>query len=311
MANAGANLDGREATMTEMRASASSGSLPGDAYDFAGGPRNDLRSRPVQRLVVMGDSIAYGMAAGDAGNEWVQILAGLIRGFQDAPLRIFNNSIPANVISPAAPGYDAKDVWATAPSAIEHYEQDMIAYAPDLAVYAYGLNDARCGHALPSFMQAYREMVVSTVKRLPDALPVLVGPYWGLQFDAQAWANTKYEGLRVEFGKFALAGDRLVLAYNAAIADLAAETGALFVNLYSLLEGAPWLLNADMCHFNDIGQALIGMKVFLDIAAHCSFLSLRSRHMEEQLRLGIWDTGGTDALPQAIDSWRKIDTWKR
>lgn len=311
MVNAGANLDGREATIAEMRSSATSGSLPADAYDVAGRPRNDLRSRPVQRLVVMGDSIAYGMAAGDPGNQWVQTLAGLIRAFQNAPLRVFNNSIPANVISPAAPGYNAKDVWATAPSGIEHYEHDMIGYAPDLAVYAYGLNDARCGHALPSFMQAYREMVVNTVKRLPDALTVLVGPYWGLQFDAPAWANAKYETLRVEFGKFALAGDSLVLAYNAAIADLATETGALFVNLYSLLEGAPWLLNADMCHFNDIGQALIGMKVFLDIAAHCSFLSLRSRHMEEQLRLGIWDTGGTDALPQAIDSWRKIDTWKR
>ena len=311
MASEGANPGRREAATAEMRSWASSDSLPGYARDDAGGTRNDLRSGPVRRLVVMGDSIAYGMAAGNAENQWVQALAGLIREFQDAPLRVFNNSIPANVISPEAPGYDPKGVWATSPSAIEYYERGMIGYAPDLAVYAYGLNDARCGHALPGFMRAYREMVVDTVKRLPDALTVLVGPYWGLQFDAEAWAKARREDLRVDFGKFALAGDSLVLAYNTAIAELASETGALFVDLYSLLEGAPWLLNADMCHFNDVGHAVIGMKVFLDIAARCSFVSRRSRHMEEQLHMGIGNTGGTDALPPAIDSWRRVDTWRR
>jgi hypothetical protein len=77
----------------------------------------------------MGESITYGMAAGDLNNEWVQSLAGLIRRFQDSPLRVFNDAIPANVISPAAPGYDPKDVYGTAaPSAIGRNEQDMINY---------------------------------------------------------------------------------------------------------------------------------------------------------------------------------------
>jgi hypothetical protein len=256
----------------------------------------------------MGESNTYGMSAGDPNNEWVQSLAGLIRRFQDSPLRVFNNAIPANVISPAAPGYDPKNVYGTAPSAIERYEQDMISYRPDLAVYAYGLNDARCGHSLDSFMQAYREIVVNTIKKLPDALVVLAGPYWNLQFDAQTWTDPKYRGW---FGKFNLPGDALVTSYNKAIAKMAHETGALFVDLYSLLEGATWLLTADACHFNDVGQSMIGMKVFLDIAAHCSFLSLKSKRMEEELNLSIRTTGGTDALPYVIDSWRKTDTWKK
>lgn len=270
--------------------------------------RKDVRSKPIRRLVVMGESNAYGMSAGDSSNGWVQCLAGLIRRYQDTPLRVFNNSIPANVISPAAPGYDPKDVYGTAPSAIERYEQDMIGYQPDLAMYAYGLNDSRCGHPLGSFMRTYREIVVDTIKKLRDALVVLVGPYWNLQYDAQTWADPKYRGW---FGKFNLPGDALVTSYNQAIATMARETGALFVDTYSLLEGATWLLSSDACHFNDVGQSMIGMKVFLDVAARCSFLSLKSKRMEEELNLSIQTTGGTDCLPYVIDSWRKVDTWKK
>lgn len=296
------------ASFGALLSSASLRASPGQGSGNASRLRKDIRSKSIQRLVVMGESNAYGMSAGDPNNEWVQSLAGLIRRFQDSPLRVFNNSIPANVISPAAPGYDPKWFYGTAPTAIERYEQDMISYRPDLAVYAYGLNDARCGHSLNSFMQVYREIVVNTIKKLPDALVVLAGSYWNLQFDAQTWADPKYRG---RFGKFNLPGDALVTSYNQAIATMARETGALFIDLYSLLEGATWLLTADGCHFNDVGQAMIGMKVFLEIAARCSFLSLKSKRMEEELNLGIHNTGGTDCLPYVIDSWRKTDTWKK
>jgi hypothetical protein len=284
-------------------------SISGQGSAKASGLRIDLRSKPVQRLVVMGESNAYGMAAGDPSNEWVQSLANLIRRFQDSPLRVFNNSIPSNVISPAAPAYNPDRAYNTAPSAIERYENDMISYRPDLAVYAYGLNDSRCGHPLNSFMQAYRKIVANTMKKLPDALTVLVGPYWNVQYNAQAWARGPYEKQRA--GKFNVAGDALVTSYNKAIAAMASETGALFIDVYSLLEGATWLLNADACHFNDIGQSLIGMKVFMEIAARSSFLSVKSKRMEDELNLTIRNTGGTEALPEVIDTWRKVDTWKK
>jgi hypothetical protein len=291
-----------------------SGGLPAMAWEEsgnAGGLRKDLRSTPVQRLVVMGESNAYGMSAGEPGNEWVQSLAGLIRRFQDAPLRVFNNAIPANVISPDAPGYKAQDFYRTAPSAIERYENDMIGYHPDLAVYAYGLNDSRCGHSLDSFMRAYREVVVNTIKQLPEALVVLVGPYWNVQYNSKLWADPKYDKVKAGFGRFALGGDELVTSYNKAIAAMANETGALFVDVYSMQENCMWLLTADACHFNDIGQYLIGMKTFMELAARCSFLSLKSKRMEEELNLSIRTTGGTDALPYVIDTWRKVDTWKK
>ena len=268
--------------------------------------RRDLRARPVSRLVVMGESNAYGMCAGDPSNEWVQTLAGCLRRFQDAPVRVFNNAIPANVLSPDAPGYEPGDHYRTAPSALERFEQDMIAYAPDMAVYAYGLNDSRCGQPVDRFIAAYRTILGKTRQALPDALMVLVGPYWNLQYDAPTWADPIYEG---RFGKFNLPGDELVRAYNLEIAQLAAEFDALFVDVYAMLEGASWLLNDDGCHFNDVGQAIIGMRVFAEVAAHCSFAAAKSRAMEERLRLTIWNTGGTEALPHVISTWRTVQSW--
>jgi hypothetical protein len=135
---------------------------------------------------------------------------------------------------------------------------------------------------------------------------VLVGPYWNLQYDAPTWADPIYEG---RFGKFNLPGDELVRAYNLEIAQLAAEFDTLFVDVYAMLEGASWLLNDDGCHFNDVGQAIIGMKVFCEVAAHCSFAAARSQAMEEQLRLTIWNTGGTEALPHVISTWRAVQSW--
>ena len=269
--------------------------------------QRDLRSEPVRRMVVMGESNAYGMNAGDPLNEWVQTLAFLLRRFQDGPLRVFNNAIPANVISPAAPGYAPGHVYGTAPSALERFEEDMIAYAPDLAIYAYGLNDSRCGHPLDSFLQAYRHIVATTRERLPQALIVLVGPYWNLQYDADTWAE---HPARNRQGKFNLPGDELVLAYNRAIAELAREYSAVFADVYAATEGAAWLLTDDTCHFSDVGQWVIGQTVFAALAKRCSFLGAKSLRDAREAGFKIPTTGGTNALPHVIQTWRKPDTWR-
>ena len=269
--------------------------------------RTDCRCAPVRRLVVMGESNAYGMSATDPRNEWVQVLGAEIRDAQEEPVRVFNDAIPANVISPDAPGYVPGDLYRTAPSALERYETDMIAYRPDMAVYAYGLNDSRCGHGLDSFIGAYREIVATTRETLPNTPIVLVGPYWNLQYDTEAWESL---GDPDRFGAFSLPGDDLVLAYNEAIAKLAEDQGALFVDVYHLLEGAAWLLTADACHFNDIGQRVIGLTVFCQVAARCSFLSRKSQRMERELQGNIHNTGGTNALPHVIQTWRQADTWQ-
>jgi hypothetical protein len=65
----------------------------------------DFRERPVRKLVVIGESNAFGMCASDPRNEWVLTVADLIRDYQDEHLMVLNNSIPANLISRRSPAY--------------------------------------------------------------------------------------------------------------------------------------------------------------------------------------------------------------
>jgi len=50
--------------------------------------RQDFRAAPVRRMVVMGESNAYGMCATDPENEWVQVVASLIRRHEDGYLQV-------------------------------------------------------------------------------------------------------------------------------------------------------------------------------------------------------------------------------
>ena len=59
-----------------------------------------LPSGPFRRMVVLGDSIAYGMCAYRPENEWNQVAAGWLRRFQDVDLQVSNRGLPAEVISP-------------------------------------------------------------------------------------------------------------------------------------------------------------------------------------------------------------------
>jgi hypothetical protein len=257
-------------------------------------------------MVVMGESNSYGMVASDPQNEWVQVVAGLIRRHQDGYLRVINNSIPANVISPNAPGYELmQGAVGTAPSALERYRKDMIDHRPDLAIYAYGLNDSRCGHETRSFVTSYEQIVRDTRAALSGALIVLVGPYWNPQFDAALWRDHRFDEARSESGKFARPGDDLVLEYNTAIAKLAIKHGCLFVDLYGLLHGAEWLIHSDACHYSDVGQALIGLHVFTQLAVNASFLSIKSQQAFQDGGFSVDDTGGTNAMPSAIMTWRR------
>ena len=273
------------------------------------GYRRDYRTVPVRKMVVMGESNAYGMVAGDPQNEWVQVVAALIRRHQDGYLRVLNNSIPSNVISPDAPGYEPlAGAVATAPSAIERYRTDMIRHQPDLAIYAYGLNDSRCGHPTKSFIRAYEQIVRDTRAMLTEALIVLVGPYWNPQYNPALWRDHRFDQAREESGKFARPGDDLVLQYNKAIARLAAKYECLFVDLYGLLDGAGWLVHSDACHFTDVGHAAIGLYVFTQLAVNASFLSIKSRQAFHDGGFWIGDTGGTNGLPAAIKTWRHPNT---
>ncbi|RLI27239.1 hypothetical protein DRO58_04630 [Candidatus Bathyarchaeota archaeon] len=261
--------------------------------------KKDYRSEPIHRMVVIGESNAFGMCAIDPRNEWVQTVANLIRDFQDAPLQVFNNSIPANVISPESPGYGT--MIGTKPSALERYKTDLIALKPDLAIIAYGFNDSRCGYAAEKFLRDL-ETIVSDVRRETDALVVLTSPYWAPQFDPEIWNSLKE---KPDFGAFNKVGRELVRSYVIGIRKLAEKYDCIFVDLFTTTEGAIWLLNDDLCHFNDVGHRVIGQLVFNAIAANCSFIGRKSIRQAREGGFNTSNTGGTNAMGKWIEIFHK------
>lgn len=260
----------------------------------------DFRAKPIHRMVVIGESIAFGMTASDPRNEWVQTVANLLRDFQDVPLHVINNAIPANVISPRSPAYRNLSEYAR-PSALERYQKDLIDLNPDLAVIAYGLNDSRCGYEAEKFLDDLATIIKDT-RQNTEALIVLTSPYWNTQYNQKLW-NSLDE--IPDFGDFSVTGDELVKEYITGIQKLASKYGCLFVDLYSPTEGCTWLLNKDRCHYNDVGQRMIGQLIFNKIVSNCSFTGLKSQRIEEEGDFNINNTGGTKGKGNIIASWLK------
>ena len=264
--------------------------------------KQDYRSEPVKKIVVMGESNAFGMCATEPRNEWVQVLANLIRDFQDEPLHVLNNSIPANVISPKSPGHAGLPDYGK-PSAIERYERDMIRHQPDIAVFAYGLNDSRCGYDAMSFLADLEYIVADTVKRT-SSLIVLASPCWNTQYDIELWESLPQKPAWViDFSAFAVPGRDIAWSYVVGIRQLAEKFSCLFVDLFTPTEGCTWLLNSDQCHYNDAGHRVLGQLVFNAIACNCSFVGNKSRRIAAEGGFDVPNTGGAQGMSRMIGGW--------
>jgi hypothetical protein len=265
--------------------------------------KKDYRGKAVRKLVVIGESNAFGMCASDPRNEWVQTVTNLIRDFQDAPLVVQNNAIPANLISLRSPGQATLPDHGK-PSALERYEHDLIEPQPDLALIAYGLNDSRCGYPTEEFLEDLEKIVSDTVKQT-NALIVLTSPYWNTQYNEKLWDSLKPkpEWATGEYSLFAKTGRALVWSYVEGIEQLSEKYGCLFVNLFNPTENCTWLLHNDQCHYNDVGQRVLGQIVFNTIACNCSFIGTKSSRIAREGNFDIDNTGGTQGLSRMIRGW--------
>ena len=111
---------------------------------------------PFRRMVVIGDSISYGMCAAEPEHEWNQVVGRLLRDFQDEGPTVFNRGLPAGVLSPRCPGYEE----SAKPSLLERYQEHCVDLEPDLVVVAEGLNDmvpaCRCRSMSPTWRRSSR-----------------------------------------------------------------------------------------------------------------------------------------------------------
>jgi len=249
-----------------------------------------LTAGPFHRMVVLGDSIAYGMCAHRPEHEWNQVAAELLRRFQDEELEVLNRGLPAEVISPRAPGY----AESAKPSLMERYRRHGIEPRPDLVVIAEGLNDMRSGMPVQDYM-ADLTRIVTDIQQETGALVALLGIYhqiFGRGANDPAalptWTRWTPDVARV---------------YNLAVRLVAERCGALFVDVQAAMGRADWTLNPDCCHPNDLGHVLIGHALFREIATHCPGLARKTLAEIDELGISNENTGGTDTDAEIRALW--------
>lgn len=249
-----------------------------------------LSDRPFQRMVVLGDSIAYGMCAYEPSNQWAQVVAALLRKFQDEPLTVFNRALPASVISPRSPGY----AQSAKPSLIERYTRHCIDLQPDLVIIAQGLNDMRSGMSVADYMTDLTTIVVD-IQAKTSALVVLLGPYHQVFGASGNDPATHPTWTKWDF--------RLMKLYNHAVQLVAQERAALFVDTQAVLGGADWVLHPDACHLNDLGHVLVGNAIFQGIATYAKSLARKTARIISENNVTTLNTGGTDTDDEIQQLW--------
>jgi lysophospholipase L1-like esterase len=244
-----------------------------------------------QRMVVLGDSIAYGTCAHEPENEWNQVVGGLLRKFQEVPLTIFNRGLPASVISPRSPGY----TQSAKPSLLERYPQHCIALKPDLVIIAQGLNDLRSGMSVREYI-ADLETIVTDIQAQTSALVVLVGVY--PQIYGKGGNSPETNPTWVKWTP------EMLPVFNLAIRLLAEKQDTLFVDVLTTLGNADWMLHPDAVHLNDLGHVLVGNAIFQQIASLCRSVAEKTQRIMEEKQVSTLNTGGTDTDEEIQRLWQ-------
>jgi lysophospholipase L1-like esterase len=216
----------------------------------------DLHPKPFKTMVVLGESTVEGMCATTEERRWVNVAAELISRFQSTPVTLHNKGIGANSISTRSPGYAA----SAKPSALERYEEDVIALNPDLFVLAYGLNDMRA--AMPP--EDFREDMAQIIVDVQNACsPVIV-------------LTTVYHMSAYEYyAPYDVGSVEATQVYNFVIQQLAEEHGCILADIWAAEGLADWVVHPDTVHANDLGHLLIGHRVFEAIVTRCSGVASR------------------------------------
>ena len=100
---------------------------------------------------------------------------------------------------------------------------------------------------------------------------VVTSPYRNHQFNPQLGRvlKDKHAFGPPPFDK--IRGD-LVRSYLKGMREIAERYDRIFVDLLTAAEEAAWLLNDDKCHYNDVGQRVLGFLVFNAIAGKRSLI---------------------------------------
>lgn len=215
----------------------------------------DFSKQPFKRLVILGESTVHGgpWLLRDE-DRYADVLVRQINACQENPVEYYNRGISANAISPRSPGYGE----STKPSALERYKTDVIALQPDLFLLCYGLNDMRAAMPLKDFREDMAT-IIRDVKQACSPVTVLTTVYY-----MTSWRS---------FPPYDKGNAALAMKYNDCIRGLAAEFQCIVADAWSAEGGADWLIHYDGVHANQVGNIVLGNKLFEVLAQHCSGLT--------------------------------------
>jgi lysophospholipase L1-like esterase len=210
-----------------------------------------------ERMVCIGDSITSGRKATLEQRCWINRLGALISEFQDCPVTLFNQGIGANVLVDSGPAYE----YSQKPSGRQRLGRDVISCKPDLVTLAFGTNDLRGGTPIPQFISDLEYCIIK-IKEQTQAVVVVLSTYAIKAYSTLApWNHATPELFKIANQKIQLVCERY---------------GTAYVDVFSAMAQAPWTVDQDQVHPNDLGHALIANRVFEGLCQYNSWLSCQA-----------------------------------
>lgn len=220
--------------------------------------KTDKRANLVKTIVALGESHTWGYSVTDKEECWVNRVTRLIEQYQGEKVRLINQGIGSNIVTPLCPAYSC----SVKPCALERVDGDVTVYDPDLVFLAYGLNDSRGGTPVEVFRSEYQKLI-DRIKEKTSAVIVMLNVFYMhecmYQFEGdETWNHSNYDVTEV---------------FNTMLAQLARDNDIILADVYSVMKGVDWIIDQDHCHPNALGHQLIANKVFEAIATNASFVS--------------------------------------
>jgi lysophospholipase L1-like esterase len=230
--------------------------------------KRDYRDQTFRVAVAFGASITAGGEATSPELDWVSLLTDLINEAQFKSVKMYNNGIGANVISPRSSHYSD----SFKPSAMERYQDHVIAYHPDLVLMAgdFGTNDARGGTPLSQFLNDERQIVLN-IKEQTGALVVVTNVSFFTAFE--------------RYAPFNLADVSTLIGFNCSLKEMARECDALYADIFAAQDMAGWTVDSkDGVHLNNLGHRLAANRIFEVLAQNCSCLALKANALRKTMK---------------------------
>lgn len=220
--------------------------------------QTDLRNSPIRRIVALGDSVTWGMAAQTKEKRWTNLAAAMLEEYQEEKIELINKGICGNILSPDSPARP----YADGPCGLERLQEDVIACEPDMIFLAYGLNDARGGTPPEIFRKDYQKMIDEIRSRLSPVIVSLNLYYMHEAFyrECEGWNESDYD---------------ITEEFNLIIRQLCEKNSLIYADVYTAQSGVDWTVCEDHCHPNDLGHRLIANRVFEAVVRNCSLKGKR------------------------------------